>query len=395
MTEATVAILLARGGSKGVPGKNLRKIGGRSLVARSVLAARAATSVSVVYVSTDDVAIACEAERFGARVINRPAELSGDTVSSESGWLHALDVIKGEFPDIARLVFLQCTSPFTTGADIDGCLASMEEKGAACALSVIKDHSFLWGFSSEGLGIGINHDETRQRKRRQDLPPAFKESGAVYCVRAADFERLGQRFCGPVALYNVDHPPVEIDSLADLALCNAIATERGETGGLTEDDIGKIRTVVMDFDGVHTDDMAIVDQNGIESVRVSRRDGLGIELLRKLGRFKLLILSKEKNPVVTRRSEKLGVECLQARDDKVAALGEWLEAQGLDWETVLFIGNDRNDLAAIQKAGFSACPLDAHACVFDQVDWIIPYGGGQGAVRAVADRLLGHDANRS
>ncbi|MCD7061403.1 acylneuraminate cytidylyltransferase [Pelagibacterium xiamenense] len=395
MAEKTIAVLLARGGSKGVPGKNLRKIGGRSLVARSVLAARAAAQVGAVYVSTDDAEIANETRRFGGRVIDRPAELSGDTASSESGWLHALAVIREQHPDVARLVFLQCTSPFTTGADIDGCLTAMNDKNAACALTVVEDHSFLWGLSSDGLGVGVNHDETRQRQRRQDLAPAFKENGAVYCVRVDDFERVGRRFCGPVALYPVDHPPVEIDSLADLALCNAIAAERGDAGGLSAADIAKIKVLVMDFDGVHTDDTAIVDQDGVESVRVSRRDGMGIEMLRKSGRFALLILSKEKNHVVMRRAEKLQIACLQARDDKVAALSEWLDGEGLVWDDVLFVGNDRNDLPAIRKAGFSACPRDAHASVVPFVDWIIPHDGGRGAVRAVADRLLADDAKQA
>ncbi len=388
MTEITVALLLARGGSKGLPGKNLCKISGRSLVARSVIAAREARSVSAVYVSTDDAAIAREAKRFGAIVIERPAEIAGDSASSESGWLHALDIIKADLPDVSRLVLLQCTSPFTTGADIEGCLAAMDEKSAACSLSVIEDHSFLWRLSDQKLGVGINHDETQQRKRRQELSPAFRESGAIYCVRVPDFERVGRRFCGPVALYSVDHPPVEIDSLADLAFCNTISAEREKSVGLAREDIARIRALVMDFDGVHTDDRVIVDENGVESVRVSRRDGLGLELLRKSGRFRLLILSKEKNPVVARRAEKLKIECLQACDDKVTALDLWLADHGLTWDDVMFVGNDRNDLPAIGKAGFSACPRDAHTSVRNHVDWILPSDGGHGAVRAVVDRLL-------
>src|SRR5690606_31475317 len=130
--------------SKGIPGKNLKTVGGLSLVARSVIAARQASSVTGIYVSTDDAAIAAEARKFGARVIERPAALSDDGATSESGWLHALEAIRTGHPAVSRLVLLQCTSPFTTGADIDGCLATMEERGAACAVSVVEDHSFLW-----------------------------------------------------------------------------------------------------------------------------------------------------------------------------------------------------------------------------------------------------------
>lgn len=388
-----MAILLARGGSKGIPGKNLKSVGGLSLVARSVIAARRAQSVTGIYVSTDDAAIAAEARKFGARVIERPAALSDDGASSESGWLHALEVIRIDHPAVSRLVLLQCTSPFTTGADIDGCLAAMEAQDAACALSVVEDHSFLWRLDDEGFGRGINHDETRQRARRQDLPPTYRESGAIYCVRTADFERVGRRFCGPAALYPVNHPPVEIDTPADLELCDLIAQRNGGSGEDLDRRLGKVRALVMDFDGVHTDDTVLVNSDGIESVRVSRRDGLGIERLRKSGRCRLLILSKERNPVVARRAEKLGVECLQACDDKVEALEAWLAQAGLTWDDVLYVGNDVNDAGAIAQAGLGACPCDAHSSILLQVDWVIPVRGGKGAIREICDRLLAlHEA---
>ncbi|MEP7240606.1 MAG: acylneuraminate cytidylyltransferase [Devosia sp.] len=385
MSGSTIAILLARGGSKGVPGKNLRKVGGRTLVARSIIAAKSSRGVDDIYVSTDDPAIAAEARRWGARTIDRPAGLSGDSATSESGWLHAIADIREDYPGIDRLVFLQCTSPFTTGADIDGCLDAMAAADASCSLSVVEDHSFLWQRSADGRSIGVNHDETKQRQRRQDLPPAYRESGAIYCVMSEDFERVGRRFCGPAALFPVDHPPVEVDSVADLALCSALAMSRGEMGGI---DPSTVRALVMDFDGVHTDDTASVDENGIESVIVSRRDGMGIEMLRQSGRFEMLILSKEANSVVVQRAAKLKVECMQSREDKVADLDSWLRAKGLQWSEVLFVGNDRNDLGALRRAGYSACPRDAHDSVTGIVDWIIPADGGRGAIRAIADRLL-------
>lgn len=216
-------VILARGGSKGVPGKNLREVGGVSLVGRAVRAAVQADSQAAVYVSTDDAAIASEARAHGARIIDRPAEIADDTASSEAGWLHALGPIRADFPQIERLMFLQCTSPFITPGDIDACLDAMETAGADCALSVVEDHSFLWTRDAAGLGVGQNHDYRTQRKRRQDLPPQYRENGAIYCVDVAAFEATGQRFCGKVALCPVDQPPFEIDSLADLELAEALA----------------------------------------------------------------------------------------------------------------------------------------------------------------------------
>ncbi|WP_235858850.1 acylneuraminate cytidylyltransferase [Tritonibacter mobilis] len=378
---------MARGGSKGVPGKNLRSIGGVSLVGRAIRAARAAEKVSVVYVSTDDAAIALEATLHGARIIERPAALSGDTASSEAGWLHAIPLVREDLPDLNTLVFLQCTSPFITGHDIDGCLAEMTDRETDCAISVVKDHSFLWRLDAHGRGVGINHNEREQRKRRQDLPQQYCESGAIYCVQLAPFLETGQRFCGSVALYPVDHPPIEIDSLQDFALCSQIA-QAGERSEIPRERLAAVKAIVMDFDGVHTDNLVSTDQNGIESVRTSRGDGMGIAALRASGRYEMMILSKERNPVVLKRAEKLQLEVHHSVDDKVAALESWLAARDLGWDDLLYVGNDVNDRGAMEHSGLSACPSDSHPSILRLADWILPLPGGKGALRSMSDILM-------
>lgn len=386
ISGVTTCIILARGGSKGIPHKNLRPVGGVSLIGRSVRAGRQAPSVAAVYVSTDDAGIAAEAERHGARIIWRPAELAGDQATSESGWLHGIAQMRADFPALSRLVMLQCTSPFTTGDDIEACLAAMARQGADCALSVVPDHSFLWTHDAAGLGVGVNHDHLAQRKRRQDLPPTFRESGAIYCARLDAFERVGRRFCGTVALCPVDHPPVEIDSVDDLALCTMIA----QNGRVDVDRgrLARVRAVVMDFDGVHTDNLVLTNQDGVEAVVTSRGDGLGLGMLRESGRWKLLIVSKERNPAVLARAAKLRIEVQNAVDDKVAAIESWLAGQGLDWDGVLYVGNDVNDLGPMQRAGLAACPQDAHPAALAAARWILPHPGGRGALRAMCDALL-------
>lgn len=385
----TTCVILARGGSKGVLGKNLLRVGGLSLIARSVRAANAAPSVAAVYVSTDDPEIAMEAAEYGARIIERPADISNDTASSEAGWLHAIPKMRYDFPALKRLVFLQCTSPFTTSEDIEACLTVMVSEGANCALSVIEDHTFLWQRDTHGFGKGINHVETEQRQRRQDLPPSFRESGAIYCVELVAFEETGQRFCGQVALSPVDHPPIEIDTERDFAICSHIA-QLGQCSDLPANRLAAVRAVVMDFDGVHTDNLVLTDQNGIESVLTSRGDGMGIEMLRTSGRYQLMILSKERNAVVVKRANKLQLEVSHAVDNKVAVLDNWLSKRGLDWGQLLYVGNDVNDRAAMERAGLSACPSDAHSSILRLADWILPKPGGKGALRAMADTLLAH-----
>ena len=119
--RGALAVIPARGGSKGIPAKNLQQVGGVPLVCRSIRAAQASNGVGRVVVSTDDDAIAAAAAHEGAGVIRRPAPLAGDTASSESALLHALDVLEEQGPLETELVFLQCTSPFTSGDEIDAC----------------------------------------------------------------------------------------------------------------------------------------------------------------------------------------------------------------------------------------------------------------------------------
>ena len=218
-SPGALAVIPARGGSKGIPAKNLQAVGGLSLVARSVQAALASRGVERVVVSTDDDAIAAEAQAHGADVVRRPADLSGDTVSSESALLHALETLDEQGPLPARLVFLQCTSPFTSGAQIDQVLAALEDPVINSAFAVAPWHGFLWRLD----GRGINHDPQHPRQRRQDLEPAFLETGAIYAMTTAAFRASGSRFCAPWQPVVIDDSGPEIDTPADLALCRSLA----------------------------------------------------------------------------------------------------------------------------------------------------------------------------
>ena len=148
-----------------------------------------------------------------------------------------------------------------------------------------------------------------------------------------------------------------------------------------------VKAVVMDFDGVHTDNLVYVDENGNESVRCSRSDGMGIAAMREAG-FKLLILSKERNPVVSRRGEKLNVEVIQGCDDKLEALKTWLTSHKLSSQHCLYIGNDINDLECLQFAGISVSPAVAHESVSHAVTWKLSNMGGRGAIREMSDVLI-------
>ena len=218
-TSGALAVIPARGGSKGIPGKNLQTVGGIPLVVRSVQAALASQRVHRVVVSTDDAAIAAAVEAQGAEVIHRPARIAGDTASSESALLHALELLERQGPLPPQLVFLQCTSPFTHGAQIDRVLEALAAPGINSAFAVAPWHGFLWRQD----GRGINHDPTLPRQRRQDLEPAYLETGAIYAMDTQAFRSQGSRFCAPWQPVVIDDSGPEIDTPSDLDLCRSMA----------------------------------------------------------------------------------------------------------------------------------------------------------------------------
>ncbi len=145
---------------------------------------------------------------------------------------------------------------------------------------------------------------------------------------------------------------------------------------------------MFDFDGVLTDDTVIVHQDGTEAVTAHRGDGMGISALRTAG-VRVLILSKERNPVVSARGAKLGVEVVQGCDDKLPEVLDWMVRHGVDPARCAYVGNDVNDLEAMGAVGVAVCPADARDEVLTVADWVLARSGGHGAARELADTILG------
>ncbi|MEV7883206.1 acylneuraminate cytidylyltransferase [Streptomyces sp. NPDC002817] len=410
-----LAVIPARGGSKGVPAKNLAPVGGVPLVSRAVRECLATRLVTDVVVSTDDQGIAAAAREAGAEVVLRPAAIAGDTATSEAAVLHAMDAheaLHGAAVDV--VVFVQCTSPFLVREDIDGVAGAVVENGADTAVTVAPFHGFVWrdaedevaaGTAAEadaavGGGYGVNHDKS-YRPRRQDRPQDLLETGAAYAMDAAGFRKHQHRFFGRTELVRTDAARVlEIDDPHDLARARALAplfdadlphSRLRSSGGTpigslpTADDID---AVVLDFDGTQTDDRVLIDADGKEFVSVHRGDGLGIAALRNSG-LNMLILSTEQNPVVAARARKLRLPVLHGIDRKDLALKQWCEEQGIAPERVLYVGNDVNDLPCFALVGWPVAVASAHDVVRGAARAVTTVPGGDGAIREIASWILG------
>ncbi|MGW7405049.1 cytidylyltransferase domain-containing protein [Streptomyces sp. NPDC054833] len=404
VVRRVLAVIPARGGSKGVPAKNLAPVGGVPLVARAVRECRASRLVTDVVVSTDDQAIAAAARQAGAEVVLRPAAIAGDTATSEAAVLHAMDAheaLHGIPVDVVLLV--QCTSPFIVREDIDGVAGAVVENGADTAVTVAPFHGFIWRDGADAPvpvpvtgeadgasvgGYGVNHDKSF-RPRRQDRPQDLLETGAAYAMEAQGFREHQHRFFGHTELVRTDPARVlEIDDPHDLARARALAPlfDADRPGALpTYDDID---AVVLDFDGTQTDDRVLIDSDGREFVSVHRGDGLGIAALRKSG-LKMLILSTEQNPVVAARARKLQIPVLHGIDRKDLALKQWCEEQGIAPERVLYVGNDVNDLPCFALVGWPVAVASAHDVVRGAARAVTTVPGGDGAIREIASWILG------
>lgn len=147
-----------------------------------------------------------------------------------------------------------------------------------------------------------------------------------------------------------------------------------------------IKVIVSDFDGVMTDNRVWIDESGKETVCVNRADGQAVHMLREMG-INLVIMSTEKNGVVSKRAEKLKIECIQSISDKAECLKKYCADKRIFFQNVAYIGNDINDFEALKLAGIKVVPSDAYEEVKAIADYVTEAVGGRGVIREVAGIL--------
>ncbi len=229
-----VGIITARGGSKGVPRKNLAQLSGRSLLSYTAQSALSAGRLSRVIVSTDDQEIADEAGRCGLDVpFRRPSELAMDNTPTLPVLQHAVRWLEEHDDDAYDAVcLLQPTHPFRRGEDIDRCIELLQDSGADAVVTIARvpdEYNPHWTyFMDSGGRLNLSTGETAPIPRRQDLPPAYHREGSVYVTRRDvlinDNSLYGQRLMG--LLVDADER-VNIDSPADLEQAKVVLSQMG------------------------------------------------------------------------------------------------------------------------------------------------------------------------
>lgn len=222
-----LCIIPARGGSKSIPGKNLRVVAGKPLLAWSIEQALASIADKVV-VSTDSAEIAAVAKDAGAEVpFMRPAELATDTAATEPVLLHALDELErnsGYRPE--AVVLLQPTCPIRKAGTVDRAIRHFAENRADSLVGAREIHPFLW----EDIDNPKALYDFMNRPRRQDVPPEkriFEETGAMYITRTGFLRRTGNRLGGKIAIFPMDaEESWDIDAESDLMVVDALLSRK-------------------------------------------------------------------------------------------------------------------------------------------------------------------------
>jgi len=407
MTQPEVlAIILARGGSKGIPRKNIRPFAGYPLIAYSIAAGLQAEMVTRVIVSTDDEEIAEVARGYGAETpFLRPAELAGDRSLDLPVFQHALMwLAEKEDYHPEAVVHLRPTTPIRPPDLVDRAvriLLEHPEADSVRGITPVHDTPFkMWLMDGEDQPIrplltapGIDEP---YNSPRQVLPVAYQHTGLIDVIRPATMLKLNS-MSGKTILPIVFDPSyaADLDTPEDWRRAEErLLAERpamvwpGEPRRAMPD---HIRLLVLDFDGVLTDNRVWVGQDGSEAVAANRSDSLGIRMLRQAG-VETVVISMETNPVVAARCRKMDTPWIQGESDKAAALKKLLAERKLNANEVVFLGNDVNDLPCFPLVGWAVAVADAMPEVARRADFILSRPGGHAAVRELSDLILARQA---
>lgn len=216
-----VALVPLRGGSKGIPLKNIRSIGGKPLCAWVLEAATHAAPIAATYVSTDspEIEAVVRALNLGVRIIHRPAAFATDEASTESVMLHFMDQVPFD-----RLVTIQATSPLLKAKDIEEAIGQFELQRLDSMLTAVRVRRFFWRDDA----TPINYDPL-QRPRRQDFRGILMENGAFYVTSRHLLERTRCRLGGRIGVFEMaEHSAVEIDDPADWDVVSQLLAERSK-----------------------------------------------------------------------------------------------------------------------------------------------------------------------
>lgn len=369
--------------SKGIPGKNKRKMVGRPLFTW-VLGEALQSSLDEVYVYTDDDSIIKFIEKEyhytnKIKALKRSNASATDTASTEIAMLEFADKINFNFD---AFCLLQATSPFTKASDINNCLDELNN-GKDSALTVVNTHRFIW--DKNGTSVNYNY---KKRPRRQDFEGLLIENGAVYCCTKNVLKEYKNRLGDNIGVVKMREESLhEIDSESDWIVVENLLIERQKQAKKPE----KITHLVLDVDGVFTDGTITYTKDGEHTKRFDMRDGMGLEILRQFG-VEVMVMTSEQSELVAKRMQKLQIpQVFLGVKDKFTLLQSLAISQEFSLNNVAYVGDDVNDMTNICSVGWSFAPKNAMDEIKRVADVVLSKNSGSGAIREVCQFIKNYN----
>lgn len=343
-----------------------RPVAGRELVCHTLDHARSIKGLGPISIATADLAIAEIARRENVRVELHDAARDPATIPA---------FLRDKAID--RAVVLDALMPFRDPRHIADAIDLLDRPGVARVQSAAALHGQLWrskGARTTLLSTKDTDDAAHFQSTSSILAIKRKSTAAAKTLLVPATDSLAS---------------FRVDSFDDLDTAESILYSRQRSA--LKPLLRRVRLLVLDFDGVMTNNLVLVMQDGSEGVLCNRSDGLGLGMLKAAG-LSIAVLSAESNPVVSRRCEKLAIECIQGVKDKLAGLKRLLDIKGINPGEVAYVGNDVNDLPCMDHVsahgGVAIAVADAHPAVRAHVQGSTRLPGGYGAVREVVDWFL-------
>lgn len=425
-----VAVIPARGGSKSIPRKNIKHLGGIPLIAYSIAAAKEAQLVDRIIVSTDDEEIAAIARDWGADVpFLRPKNLADDNTTDLPVFQHVVEWLRqsGEEPEL--IIQLRPTSPFRPQNCVDEAIKLLLNNKSADSVRGVtasgQNPYKMWRIKNGILNPLLKSEfKEAYNMPRQELPETFWQTGHIEAIRvntllgkqsmtgeqilpfviepvfAIDLDTLTQWQFAEFMVYDEELKKDRIDpvrilrpgtiNVHDVAPGPEVSysqTENQRKDTTVKEQLSKLKLVVFDFDGVFTDDRVWINQEGVESVACSREDGMGLALLCK-HQLPVVVVSTEENPVVAARCRKLKIPCMQGVWKKEEAVKQLAQEYRVTLKQMAFVGNDVNDIPVMKAVGLPVAVANAHQQVKDIAALVLSKEGGRGAVREFCELLI-------
>jgi len=381
-----------RGGSKGIPRKNLRPFLGRPLAQWAIEAAAEAARVTTVVVSTDDVELAELAQNLNSSKVivhHRSANSARDQASTEEVMLEFAQ----EDCSYDHILLIQATTPILSGALIDEAVEHYEASGADSLVSVVPMKRFFWIEAGDGARP-LNYDPAH-RARRQDQEGSYCcENGALYLTRMELLLSEQHRCSGRVTLFPMPTRYLwELDEPDDWDIVEGL--QRPVASQLKSRRLSAVKFLAIDLDGVLTDGCMIyvAGTSGISKAFFTR-DAVGITKVRAAG-IKVAVITSDDSDVNRQRIERIGLDAfIVEKTDKAVALSKLAASWGLALDQCAFLGDDDSDLEAMRVSGVSLAPVDAAASAAMAADIVLSAPGGRGCVREACEFILEAQAMR-